>query len=223
MSSFPSTLPIASMVGTRRALVAAACLALSACTTMGDYGAYPPSTGYPSQPDRQELQGTVRNVDHGNRRFLLADDRGGSADIAYDAGTRLVYQGRELPVGGLEPGDRVRVLAARDGGLWRAQDIQVLADVRQGGGYGDYGSAAERRGANASVDPRSRTIVYTDGGYSGGRQQVGYDSRTVVEYRGQRYPPEALERGDLVRLQVSRGERGWIAERIVVEVSSRER
>ena len=124
---------------------------------------------------------------------------------------------------GLAPGDRVRVQAYRDGSLWRAQDIQVLSDVR-GDGYGDGGGyGMERRGAVSRVDPRSRTIYYTEGGYSGGEQYVTYDTRTVVEYRGQRYSPEALERGDLVRMTVSRADRGWVADRIMVEVSSRER
>jgi hypothetical protein len=223
MSRYAVT-PNASRTAVRGSLFVAACVALSACASMGDFGSpYPPSTGYPSQGARQELQGAVRNVDHGNRRFLLAQDRGGSADIAYDAATRLVYQGREHAVGGLEPGDRVRVLAARDGGLWRAQDIQVLSDVREGGGYAGDGSGMERHGAIARVDARSRTIYYTEGGYSGGEQAVGYDTRTTVEYRGQQYRPDALERGDLVRMQVSRDDRGWVADRIVVEVSSRER
>lgn len=207
-----------------RGLLPPVLLALSACASVGDFGSpYPPSTGYPSPGARQELQGAVRNVDHGNRRFLMDDDRGGSADIVYDSGTRLVYQGREHAVGGLEPGDRVRVQAVRDGGLWRAQDVQVLSDVRQGGGYGDSGTGMERSGAISRVDTRNRTIYYTEGGYSGGEQSVTYDSRTSVEYRGQQYRPEALERGDLVRIRVARGERGWVADRILVEVSSRER
>lgn len=207
-----------------RGLLPPVLLALSACASVGDFGSpYPPSSADPPQGARQELQGAVRNVDHGNRRFLIDDDRGGSADIAYDSGTRLVYQGREHPVSGLEPGDTVRVLAARDGGLWRAQDIQVLSDVRQGGSYGDYGSGMERSGAISRVDTRNRTIYYTEGGYSGAEQSVTYDGRTSVEYRGQQYRPEALERGDLVRIRVSRGERGWVADRVLVEVSSRER
>lgn len=208
-----------------RGCVPLALLALAACTTTGDYGQYPSQGGYPypSQSANQELQGAVRNVDHGNQRFLLAEDRGSSADIAYDSRTRLMYQGREQSPSGLEPGDRVRVQAYRDGSLWRAQDIQVLSDVR-GDGYGDGGGyGMERRGAVSRVDPRSRTIYYTEGGYSGGEQYVTYDTRTVVEYRGQRYSPEALERGDLVRMTVSRADRGWVADRIMVEVSSRER
>jgi hypothetical protein len=197
-------------------------LLLGACASVGDYGYGYPDRGYPQQASRQDLVGEVRNVDHGNRRFLVQEQHGGRADIAYDERTRLVYQGREQPVAGLEPGDRVRVLASRDGGLWRAEDIEVLQDARGGGGPGD-GYGAERRGAISYVDSRTREIGYTEGGYTGGEQRIGYDSRTLVEYRGQRYPIDALERGDLVRISLRRGERGWVADRILVEVSSRER
>ena len=57
------------------------------------------------------------------------------------------------------PGDRVRVLAVREGGLWRAQDIEVLADVRQGGGYGEGNGGMERRGAISRVVPLARSIA----------------------------------------------------------------
>ena len=197
-------------------------LLLGACASVGDYGSSYPDRGYPQQPSRQDLTGEVRNVDHGNRRFLVQEQNGGRADIAYDERTRLVYQGREQPVAGLEPGDRVRVLASRDGGLWRAEDIEVLQGARGGDSSGD-GYGVERRGAISYVDSRTREIRYTEGGYTGGEQRIGYDSRTLVEYRGQRYPIDALERGDLVRMSLRRGERGWVADRILVEVSSRER
>lgn len=193
---------------------------LAACASVGDYGSGYPAPGYPQPSQRQELSGEVRNVDHGNRRFLLQEDRGSRADIAYDERTRLVYQGREQAVSGLEPGDFIRVRAERDGGLWRAQDIEVLADGR--GGMGQPGGN-ERRGAISYVDLRSRTIGFTEGGYTGGEQRVYFDSRTVVEYRGQRYRPDALERGDLVRMRLRRADNGWVADRIDVEVSARER
>jgi hypothetical protein len=204
-----------------RWLAPALLLLLGACASVGDYGTGYPDRGYPQQPSRQDLVGEVLNVDHGNRRFLVQEQNGGRADVAYDERTRLVYQGREQPVAGLEPGDRVRVLASRDGGLWRAEDIEVLQDAR-GGGSGD-GYSTERRGAISYVDSRAREIGYTEGGYTGGEQRIGYDSRTLVEYRGQRYPIDALERGDLVRMSLRRGERGWVADRVLVEVSSRER
>lgn len=201
-------------------------LLLSACASVGDYGY--PGTGYPPTPARQELLGTVSNVDHGNRRFLLGEDGGRRADVSYDARTRLTYRGQAHPVSGLEPGDRVRVHASRGyGSVWLAQDIEVLQDVRAGGygsGYGSgYGDMVQRSGVVDYVDPRARIIGYTEGGYTGSRQQVGYDSRTIVEYRGRRYPVDALERGDLVRLELRRNGGAWLAERVLVEVSSRER
>ncbi len=203
-----------------RGLVPAALLfLLGACASI--HGPpEPDGRDYPAPSTRQELSGQVRNVDHGNRRFLLERDAGGTADLAYDDRTRLVHDGREQAVAGLEPGDRIRVLASREGGLWRAEDIEVLQDVRGG----DPGAGlVERSGAIAHVDPRSRTIGYTSGGYTGSEASVRYDRDTVVEYRGERYPPDALEAGDLVRMQLRRSDQGWVAERIVVEVSARER
>ncbi len=193
---------------------------LGACASI--YGPPEPDRrdDYPAPAAHQELSGQVRNVDHGNRRFLLERDAGGTADLAYDDRTRLTYDGREQAVAGLEPGDRIRVLASREGGLWRADDIEVLQDMR--GGDADAG-VAERSGAIASVDRSSRTIAYTRGGYTGGEERVRYDRDTVVEYRGERYPVDALEAGDLVRMRLRRSDRGWIAERIVVEVGVRER
>lgn len=201
-------------------LVPSLFLLLAACAT-GDYG-YPGGStpgGYPPASSRQSLSGQVQNVDHGNRRFMLAEDGGQRADIAYDDRTRLVYQGQQQAVAGLEPGDRVRVLAMRDGDLWRADDIEVLQDGRGGG----YGGGDERRGAVSYVDTRARVIGFTEGGYTGGEQRASYDSRTVVEYRGSRYPPDALERGDLVRMRLVRSGNGWLAEHILVEVSARDR
>lgn len=192
-------------------------LLLSACASVGDYGY--PGSGHPPASARQQLQGTVSNVDHGNRRFMLAEDGGQRADIAYDDRTRLVYQGQQQAAGGLEPGDRIRVVAMRDGYLWRADDIEVLQDGRGGG----HGRGDERRGAVSYVDTRARVIGFTEGGYTGGEQRASYDSRTVVEYRGNRYPPDALERGDLVRMRLIRGGNGWVAEHILVEVSARDR
>ena len=208
-------------LGSWARLAAPALLLLGACASVGDYGTGYPDRGYPQQASRQDLVGEVRNVDHGNRRFLVQEQNGGRADIVYDDRTRLVYQGRQQAVAGLEPGDRVRVLASRDGGLWRAEDIEVLQDARGGGSNDGYGT--ERRGAISYVDARAREIRYTEGGYTGGEQRVGYDSRTQVEYRSQRYPIDALERGDLVRISLRQGDRGWVADRILVEVSARER
>lgn len=197
--------------------VIALLLALAACASV-----QPPAAGdaRPAPAGPETLSGQVSNVDHGNRRFLLEDGAGVTADVAYDAGTRLVSATGAQPVSTLRPGERVRVLAAREGRLWRASRIE-----RPGGGGADgtEDAAEERQGVVAGVDRASRVIAYTRGGFAGGEDSVRYDSATVVEYQGRRYPVEALEQGDLVRLQLRRSDRGWIATRILVETSARDR
>ena len=103
-----------------------------------------------------------------------------------------------------------------------ARSIEVLQNVRdvQGGQYGKYGPLG---GAVSFVDTRARVIAFTSGGYSGATTQVRYDERTAVEYRGQLLRPENLERGDVVRIQARQWNNEWLAERIVVETSARER
>jgi len=144
----------------------------------------------------------------------------------FDQRTQLYYQGQSYPVAGLERGDRIRIDATQSGGRWWARSIEVLQNVRdvQGGQYGQYGQYGNQLGGAVSfVDPRARVIAFTSGGYSGATTQVRYDERTVVEYRGQLFRPENLERGDVVRIQARQSGSGWLAERIMVETSARER
>ena len=73
-----------------------------------------------------------------------------------------------------------------------------------GGGYGQaYGQ--EVVGTVVGVD-RGRIILQPEsGGYGYGGQQVALynDNGTTLYYRGQRYPVEGLERGDVIRAVVS--------------------
>lgn len=53
---------------------------------------------------------------------------------------------------------------------------------------------------------------------------VRYEEDTPVYYEGTRYEPEALERGDVIRVEVKRtATGGWLAERIDVEVARQDR
>lgn len=209
-------------------LLAGAALLLAGCVTPGGYGAYPggygqPAPGYPAQHGNQ-LLGTVQSVDPGyNRIVLVVEDRAGygrgqQLALRYDQRTRLIYQGREHPVQGLERGDVIRVDAVQSGREWWARTIEVVRNVREGGGYGGGGYGNELRGTVGYVDPRTRVIRLDGAGYGG--NLVSYDSRTIVEYQGRHYRPENLQRGDLVRVQARRvGNNQWIAERILVERS----
>ena len=63
----------------------------------------------------------------------------------------------------------------------------------------------------------------TSGGYTGAPQAVYYDGNTRVEYQGQVFRPEQLERGDVVRIQAREWNGAWLAERVFVEVNARSR
>lgn len=211
--------------------------------TDGAYGGVPggyqqPAPGYPSQYG-STLQGTVDGVDAGyNRISLVVDDprtgRGQRTELRYDQNTRLMYQGRQHPVDGLERGDVIRVEVAQSGRELLARSIQVVRNVRDsgyGGGYGDdryggnyddrYGGGYgnDLRGSVALVDTRARMIRLDGTGYGNG-SQVAYDGRTTVEYQGRNYRPENLQRGDQVRIQARQvGNNQWLAERVIVERS----
>ena len=88
------------------------------------------------------------------------------------------------------------------------------------GGSGSQGTY-EIRGTVDSVDPSSRTILLTNvSGYnmlsSGNTVRVYYDERTPVEYQGQTYRPENLERGDQVAVRVDESGNTLVAESVTV-------
>ncbi len=214
----------ASRALTRWIALAFAALLLAGCMSGygGGYGSPGGGSGYGSQ----RLLGTVQDVDPRYGRIVLtADDRyrnrASQVVLRFDRNTRLFYEGRQQAVTGLERGDRISVDTVRSGGdLW-AHRIEVVHNVRDSRGGGYYGG--ELRGAVAFVDPRAQVIGITRGGYSGRREQVRYDNRTRVEYRGQRVRPEQLEPGDVISIQARPQGNDWLAERIWVVRNVRER
>lgn len=217
-----------------RACTFALALLLAACAT--GPGGYPgsgyPGSSYPgSYPGggygTQRLVGTVQDVDPYNGRLLLATDGGyggRQVEVRYDRNVLVVYQGQQVAVDGLERGDGVSIdVETSRGGYW-ARRIEVVRNARDpyGGNYGG-GYGANLEGAVDYVDAQRRLIVVTRGGYSGAREQVYYDQNTMVEYGGQLYRPDQLERGDLIRIQARQWNGGWLAERIWVEVDVRAR
>ena len=213
-------------------IAATSALLLVGCVTPGGYGtSYPggygqPAPGYPSQQYGNQLQGTVESVDPRYNRILLVvdDPRSGRTqrmEVRYDERTRLVYQGRESAVEGLERGDVIRFDAVQTGRELYARQIEVVRNVRDGGYGGEYGGGYgnDLRGSVALVDTRMRLIRLDGAGY-GNDVQLAYDARTTVEYQGRSYRPENLQRGDIVRIQARQvGNNQWLAERIIVERS----
>lgn len=204
-------------------------LLLGGCVTpgvgSGDYGGGQgyPAPGYPSQYGSQ-LQGTVERVDPGFNQLslLVRDERTGRIermDVRYDRSTRLVYQGREYPVDGLERGDVIRLDVSGSGRQLFARYIQVVSNVRDGRYGGGNVYSDDLRGSVAFVDTRER-LIRLDGATYGRDVSLVYDARTSVEYQGRSYRPEDLQRGDTVRVQARQiGQNRWLAERIIVERS----
>lgn len=237
MKSLKTTEAARSVVSIGRALGLVALLLLLAGCVSGGYGAGPGQAGYPGQayPDdrgSQSLTGTVEGVDVNGQRLVLVAQRssyGGASrvDVYFDRNTRLLYQGRSVAVEGLERGDVVRVDAVQSAGRLWARNIEVVQNVRDRQGGGQYGDGNQLRGAIGYVDPRARVIELDRGGqggsYGSSRARVRYDERTLVEYQGRRYRPEDLERGDEVRIQARQLGNEWLAERIWVERSVRGR
>lgn len=81
-------------------------------------------------------------------------------------------------------------------------------------------TASDFRGTVVDVDTSAKRITFdTDSSNSlntRGDRRVTYDDRTVVEYQGETYRPEDLERGDEVTVQLADRSNTELAERIIV-------
>ena len=104
------------------------------------------------------------------------------------------------------------------GGLGGLGDI--LGSVIGGGAQGSQ--TQQLQGEVQQVDTQSqRLTVRTQQGQTG---SVRYDQRTVVVYRQQQYPVTALERGDIINLQlVQTAQNEVYVERVDVMQSIQER
>lgn len=179
--------------------------------------------------DVEDSRYNLRNGNESRQMTLYYDDR-----------TDVEYQGKNYHPEDLERGDRIRAEVDDSGTRMMAQQIEVLYDATSGsssgtlgtydsrddsrnGGYGDYRNASNVRGTVRSVDTRDRTVEIetsgSDSRYSTGRSNlivVHYNSQTVVEFQGQRYTPENLERGDEVEVDVRDSAGQLLAEQITV-------
>ncbi len=178
-----------------------------------------------------EVRGTVERVDsRAGVLYVESEDdayrsrlrnAGGEVALYFDDETQVTYQERRYRPQDLESGDRIAADVERqDDRLW-ARSIEVLYDVSAGGSSEDRYAAV--RGFVRDVDTRARTLELERVSYrgdldrrSGDRVLVHYDSSTVVEFRGQRYQPENLERGDEVEVEVRDLGNRLLAEQIEV-------
>jgi hypothetical protein len=170
------------------------------------------------------VRGTVRTVDTRDRRIEL-DRTDGSRNeiirIEYDSATTVDFRGRQYRPEALERGDTVDVRVRTIGNRVIADEIFVVQSVS---GTGTGATSADVRGIVRSIDTRSRTIELERTTWGtrftttpqGDRVLLDYTSDTIVEFQGNRYTPENLERGDEVEVWLDTLLGRSTARRIVV-------
>lgn len=178
----------------------------------------------PPTPERTVV-GEVAWVDSQERQIEV-QSRTANVVAWYDAGTRVLFEGREYSPENLEPGDRVRMAVSGAGTrnvyAERIEVTESVAERRPGEGRRDETVAADvLSGEVQALDPDRREIrLETDRG----ERFLTYDERTRVFYQGDEYEPENLEWGDLVRIEVADAQaREPRAERIEVTQAVQER
>lgn len=218
--------------------LALAALTLTACGSIGLPDILGGGSG--SGDDRRTtnaltVQGTVDRVDtsarlivvDGDTRYNLRNAGGDRLSLYYDNQTTVVFQGRTYNPADLERGDRIVADVDDTGNRLLAERIEVTHDVTGGTGgvFDDQRRLAELRGTVRSVDTHGRTLQLERASYLSGFTTgtgtagsdvvtVHYDAETVVEYQGQFYGLDSLERGDVVDLRVADTGGRLVAEQI---------
>jgi hypothetical protein len=217
---------------------------LTGCVAVGDYGGGGDrGRFYPNDARARDVEGTVERVDPADRRIVVSEgaERGeGEPDgreiaLYYEDDTVVVHEGQNYRPEDLEPGDRIHAVAEITGEGLTVQQIEVLADVNDGGASEpalpqapgvpqapddrqDRRQAPPLSGTVRFVDPRAHTLQLETQAESGRPElvEVLYDAETIVEYQGSRYSPEKLERGDQVEIDVRPHGGRLLADHIVV-------
>ena len=220
--------------------LAVAALTLTACGSIGlpdILGGGGGSDDTRTTGNALTVQGTVDRVDTGARlivvdgdtRYNLRNAGGDRLSLYYDSNTTVVFEGRTYNPADLERGDRIVADVDDSGSRLMAERIEVVHDVTGGTGsvYDDQRRLAELRGTVRSVDTYGRTLQLERASYVSGFTTgsgtgtsgsdlvtVYYDPETVVEYQGQFYGLDSLERGDVVDVRVSETGSRLVAEQI---------
>jgi hypothetical protein len=187
-----------------------------------------------AQTYRRDLRNSGSTGSSGSGRYDLA--------IYYDDRTEVEYDGRTYRPQDLEPGDQIVARVEDSGGNRLLADrIEVVYDVSSSGGtrndpYDPYDpndpndrndTYADVRGIVRNVDSADRTLELErvtwsrnfDRGAGSSRSNIvvlDWDADTIVEFQGQRYRPENLERGDEVEVEVRDLGNRLMAEEILV-------
>jgi hypothetical protein len=170
------------------------------------------------------IRGTVRTVDTRDRRIELDRTDGLRSElirIEYDSATTVDLGGRQYRPEALERGDTVDVRVRTIGNRVIADEIFVVQSVS---GTGTSATSSDVRGVVRSIDTRNRTLELEQTTWGtrftttpqGDRVLLDYTPDTIVEFQGNRYTPENLERGDEVEVWLDTILGRSTARRIVV-------
>lgn len=123
-----------------RIALAAATVALSACSQLGNVGDVLGSVLGTGQSQAQVVSAAVANVDTRNQQLQLQQSNGSYVTVAYDANTKVMYNNQTYTVANLERGDQVnaRVQALQNGGYY-TDAIEVTQSVSTAGGVSGGG------------------------------------------------------------------------------------
>lgn len=210
------------------AAAAIALLFLAACGSSGGLGDILGGTNSGNGTYNNQLRGTVDSVDLQSSSIFLINvsqdssmlssgGNGNGVRVYFDNRTSVDYNGRSYRPEDLERGDQVSVRVDQSSGnRIYASSMSVLQDARNSGGSypsggnypnnggypsnGSYGSNV--RGTVRNIDTSRRTIeIDSTGGYNQSTR-VEYDANTHVQYGGNSYRPQDLERGDEIDVRV---------------------
>jgi hypothetical protein len=154
-----------------------------------------------------DLSGEIDRVDT-DRREIVVRTASGDRLIAYDARTRVTYQGQEYKPENLEQGDEVRIdtTTATGSRYALAERIDVTRSVQDRGGYDDRSGAAEQVAGTVDwIDARRGEFgLRTD------REtltvEIPFDATTATRDRFSR-----LDRGEYVRIEAEELDRARLA------------
>lgn len=191
--------------------------------------------GVDPDPDRDrveldEIRGEVERVHTRTREIDVWTDDQRRVTVLYDTDTPVYYEGDRYQPSNLEAGDLIVVDVERgSGGAWLAQSIEVEAGRQDRADgpfedddpFDDDDEITTLTGEVRAVDTREREIQIDT---SHGVHSFEYRTGTVVRYQGEQYQVEALERGDVIRVEVEQDFDGdWVTDEIVVERSVQDR
>ncbi len=181
-----------------------------------------------------DLRGRVTDVDTRSRTLSVQQDSwnrtGQTYRVSYESNTPVYWQGRVYSPENLERGDLIQIDFRQSGNVLIAQEIEVIESSSTTQGTTNS-FQPDLRGTVLSVDTRNNTITvqqptwmqrFSTGTNTSNSVTLRYTSSTTVEYNGQLYAPENLERGDTVEIDVSEYGNTLTAEAIVVTSNARQ-